>query len=67
MNVDIGSKVNLLYSKEINQARINTTWGLYSLTVIEIFIGFISISVMLFRVSRKNTQFNIGPDKMKRT
>jgi hypothetical protein len=66
MNVDIGSKVNLLYSKEINQARINTTWGLYSLTAIEIFIGLISISVMLFRVSRKNTQFNIGPD-MKRT
>lgn len=67
MNVDIVSKVNLLYSKEINQARINTTWGLYSLTAIEIFIGLISISVMLFRVSRKNTQFNIGPDKMKRT
>ena len=67
MNVDIGSKVNILYSKEINQARINTTWGLYSLIAIEIFIGLISISVMLFRVSRKNTQFNIGPNKMKRT
>lgn len=63
MNVDIGSKVNILYSKEINQARINTTWGLYSLTAIEIFIGLISISVMLFRVSKKNTQFNIGPEK----
>jgi hypothetical protein len=39
MIIDIGSKVNLLYSKEINQARINTIWGIYSLTVIEIFIG----------------------------
>ena len=66
MNVDIGSKVNLLYSKEINQARINTTWGLYSLTIIEIFIGLIAISVMLFRISRKNTKFGIGNDQMKR-
>lgn len=67
MNVDVGSKVNLLYSKEINQARINTTWGLYSLTAIEIFIGLISISVMLFRISRKNTKFKISNDEMKRT
>ena len=67
MNVETGSKVNILYSKEINQARINTTWGLYSLTVIEIFIGLISMSVMLFRVSRKNTKISIDNDKMKRT
>ena len=35
---DIGSKVNILYSKEINQARINTFWGLFSLSIIEIFL-----------------------------
>ena len=52
-NIDIGSKVNLLYSKEINQARINSFWGLYSLSIIEIFLGLIAISVMLYLTIKK--------------
>ena len=52
-NIDIGSKVNLLYSKEINQARINSFWGLYSLSIIEIFLGLVGISVMLYLIIRK--------------
>ena len=52
-NIDIGSKVNLLYSKEINQARINSFWGLFSLSIIEIFLGFVAISVMLYLIIRK--------------
>jgi hypothetical protein len=53
MNVDIGSKVNLLYSKEINQARINSFWGLFSLSIIEIFLGLVAISVMLYLIIKK--------------
>jgi len=53
MNVDIGSKVNILYSKEINQARINSFWGLFSLSIIEIFLGLVAISVMLYLIIKK--------------
>ena len=52
-NIDIGSKVNLLYSKEINQARINSFWGLFSLSIIEIFLGLVAISVMLYLIIKK--------------
>ena len=58
MNVDIGSKVNILYSKEINQARINSTWGLFGLSIIEIFLGLVFISVMLFLVLKKRNVEN---------
>ena len=53
MNVDIGSKVNILYSKEINHARINSFWGLFSLSIIEIFLGLVAISVMLYLIIKK--------------
>ena len=47
--IDIGEKVELLYSKQINQTRINTTWGLYSMMIIFLFLGsaFLTIIIIL--------------------
>lgn len=47
-DLDTGSTVNLIYSKKINKARINTTWGLYGHSIIEIFIGLAFIGVVFF-------------------
>ena len=49
--VDIGEKVELLYSKEMNQTRINTTWGLYSFMIIFLFLGsaFLTTVIILFK------------------
>ena len=53
--VDIGEKVELLYSKQMNQTRINTTWGLYSFMIIFLFLGSAFLTVIIILVMKKNS------------
>ena len=53
-DLDTGSTVNLIYSKKLNKARINTKWGLYGHSIIEVFVGLAFIGVVFYIQSRTN-------------
>jgi hypothetical protein len=52
--VDIGEKVELLYSKQTDQTRINTTWGLYSFMIIFLFLGSAFLTIIIILLKKKN-------------
>lgn len=51
--VDIGEKVELLYSKQMDQTRINTTWGIYSMMIIFLFIGSAFLTILLVLLKKR--------------